>query len=251
MHDIPNRSTTTFHPDEFPMASEVSNTFLPPGPPAYVANLTAREIMDRIYARGLAIGNPLRAWWILGYVNHDGPDEWGHWNFFDIDYTHQDPSKKHQPTQDRFERDISALWTFLVESDEGKTPFGREVLARILESLRALGYRRRGWGLDSAVLFTDSEETFERVGVKWKDLPEPDGPVPSMRNSALEELARPPEKPLLSPNPPMLLDDMLDEWMLWTKYYAYQGFAVDDGQKEREFRAIPVPEEHSLWHSLS
>lgn len=232
------------------MASEVSNprpTLAPHGPPAYVGR-TAKIVMGMIYTRGLAVGNPLRAWWILGYIKKEGQLECPY-NFAEIHDGIQDPKKPHQPSQARFERDISALWTFLVESDAGKTLFGREVLARILESLRALRYRYRGWGLDSTILFAD--EPLTQGGVRWEDLPQPTLPVPSMRNSALEELARPPENSLLLANGPMLKDDSLDEWMLWTKYYAYQGFVMDDGEKEREFRAIPVPEEHSLWHSLS
>lgn len=232
------------------MASQVSSprrTLFPNGPPGYVGR-TAKIVMGMIYTRGLAVGNPLRAWWILGYIKEEGPLE-RRYNFAEIHDGIQDPSKPYQPSQARFERDISALWSFLVESDAGKTLFGREVLARILESLRALRYRYRGWGLDSTVLF--GGEPFTLGGVGWEDLPQPTLPIPSMRNSALEELARPPENSLLLAGGPMLKDDTLDEWMLWTKYYAYQGFVMDDGKNEREFRAIPVPEEHSLWHSLS
>lgn len=82
------------------MASEVSNprpTLAPHGPPAYVGR-TAKIVMGMIYTRGLAVGNPPRAWWILGYIKKEGQLECPY-NFAEIHDGIQDPKKSHQPSK--------------------------------------------------------------------------------------------------------------------------------------------------------
>ncbi|KAK1829913.1 hypothetical protein QBC39DRAFT_331975 [Podospora conica] len=226
------------------------------GPPDYEGRM-AFDLIPKIVERGPALGSAYRAWWSLGYTIFN--EEEGSWLSWKYRIGNNPPVFK--PPQAMFERQVSAMWTFLAESDEGQTLEGRKALGLILESLRALRYRHRGWGLDSALSFSTSgvpgQEHPARPwfdeGVAWEDLPSPIRhplKVPSVYDAALEELARSPEDSLLSAQ--RLHEGVSEERMLWTKYYAYQGFVVENADNEgRHFTAVPVPEENSLWHSLS
>ncbi|KAK1757782.1 hypothetical protein QBC47DRAFT_400116 [Echria macrotheca] len=199
-------------------------------PPRY-DGLPVKDVVFKINQEGNALGDVLRAWAILGYVD---PDRSKDQNY-----------KPTKPKIKEFREQIDYLWQSIRKHDD--TPMGRVALARCLEALRALRQDQRSWTVDTAHL---NLRGAYNSAVSWGDLEDPDVKYPSLRDAAYDELGymdRQDVSNLVS----LETDDQIED-RTWTRYHAYQGFAANDLRGiRRRFRALPAPEDDSLWHGVS
>ena len=214
------------------------------GPPAHQGK-TAKQIVDiinRNYAGGghSSYGNVSRAWAILGWVEFKY-------------HSDESISRKEKPRGARpnFDQKLDNLWEFLYKHRRDDFE-GRLARARILEALKSAGYYRRTWRvtLPRLNISRSAPDAVYDDAVEWKDQEEPNINFPGPTKAANEYLKRPPRPSLKAGY--TWPDVASEEGRLWTKYHPYQGFVtVDKRGQKNYFHAVPVPGEHSLWHSIS
>lgn len=156
-----------------------------------------------------------------------------------------------------FHAQMEGLWNYLVTQDRTKS--GHRVRALIIDALRTLGYKLRGFKTDRKHLRLHTDAV--RTNIYTNIIPDPTQYATRVVEADMNEYL---EGDVLAAIP---LDAKLanDEYLSaqWQRFHRYQGFCAVENQMGvnahgqvpsnlRPLRCIPVPEgPDSLWHAVS